>query len=181
MKPVFSRTLPGRRSWRDLLHDRAGAGAIELALVFPFMMVMFFGCVEVTQIVRVYMGLGVATEAMADLLSHGDPDTSVQVTDACNGAMLVMAPFNAGTFNAAIADVKNNSGTLSVAWHDHSCGNANQMQDSTATTLATGLVPNNGDEVIIVQTGYTYAAATSYVMPASQSYSYTAIARPRIP
>lgn len=159
--------------------DRSAAAALELCLMFPFMMVLFFGCVEVTQMVRVYMELGVTTEAMADLLSHGDPDTSAQVLDACNGAKLVMAPFSGSTLKAAIADVKNTSGTIAVSWSDTSCGTATAI--SNPTTLGTSLVPNSGDEVILVQTTYSYTASTSYVMPATQTYIYLAYARPRPP
>ncbi len=167
------------RARRSLLRDRSAAAMVELCLMFPFLMVTFFGCVEVTQMVRVYMELGVTTEAMADLLSHGDPDTAAQVLDACNGAKLVMAPFSGSTLKAAVADVKNTSGTLSVAWSDTSCGSATAIANATA--LGTALVPNSGDEVILVQTTYTYTASTSYVMPATQTYVYLAYARPRVP
>jgi|GEM_PF-3604302 len=159
--------------------DRTGTTSLELAMIFPFMMILFFGCFEVTQLVRAYMGLGVSTEAMADLLSHGDPDTSAQVLDACNGAKLVLAPFSSGTFQAAISDVKNTAGALAVSWSNNSCGTATAI--SNATTLATALVPNSGDEVIIVQTTYTYTPPTSYVMPSSYTLNYIAYARPRVP
>ena len=157
--------------------DRSGGAALELSVIFPFLMVLFFGCVEVTQMVRAYMGLGVTTEAMADLLSHGDPDTAAQVTDACNGAKMIMAPFNATSLKAAITDVKNVGGTLSVNWSNTTCGSATAI--TNPTTLGTNLVPNSGDEVILVQTTYTYTAGTSFVLSPSYSFSYLAYARPR--
>jgi Flp pilus assembly protein TadG len=168
------------RRWGAVLRDdRSGAAAVELCIIFPFLMVLFFGCIETTQLVRAYMGLGVSTEAMADLLSHGDPDTSAQILDACNGAKLVMTPFAGTTFKAAIANVKNSAGVLSVTWSDVSCGNATAI--TTPTTKATALVPNSGDEVILVLTTYTYSAGTSFVLPASYSFTYLAYARPRVP
>ena len=166
-----------RRS--SLWRDRSAAAALELCIMFPFMMVLFFGCVEVTQMVRVYMGLGVTTDAMADLLSHGDPDTAAQILDACNGAKLVLAPFSGSTLKAAIVNVKNTNGTVAVSWSDTSCGSATAIANATA--LATALIPNSGDEVILVQTTYTYTASTSYVMPATQNYMYLSYARPRPP
>ncbi|MCX7384709.1 MAG: pilus assembly protein [Alphaproteobacteria bacterium] len=168
-----------RRVRRSLLRDRSGTAALELCMMFPFMMVLYFGAIEVTQMVRVYMGLGVTTEAMADLLSHGDPDTAAQILDACNGAKLVLAPFSGSTLKAAISTVKNTSGTISVSWSDTSCGTATAINN--AVTLGTALVPNSGDEVILVKTSYVYTASTSYVMPATQTYTYLAYARPRVP
>ena len=167
------------RRLAQIWRQRSGTTTLELALIFPFMMTAFFGCVEVTQLVRAYMGLGVATEAMADLLSHGDPDTAAQVTDACNGAGLVLSPFSSGTFKAAIANVKNTSGALAVTWSNTSCGTATAI--ANATTLATSLVPNSGDEVTIVQTTYVYNAATSAVLAGSFTLNYIAYARPRVP
>ena len=168
-----------KRPVAGLRENCAGTTTLELALIFPFMMITFFGCVEVTQLVRAYMGLGVATQAMADLLSHGDPDTAAQVLDACNGAKLVLAPFSSGTFKAGIANVKNTSGALSVTWSNTSCGSATAVSDPT--TMATALVPNSGDEATIVQTTYVYTASTSAVMAASYTLNYIAYARPRVP
>ena len=162
-----------------LARDKRGTTSLELAMIFPFMMALFFGCIEVTQLVRAYMGLGVSTEAMADLLSHGDPDTAAQVLDACNGAKLVMSPFTGGTFKAAISNVKNTGGTLAVSWSNNTCGIATTSSD--AITVGTSMVPNSADEVIVVQTSYVYTAATSFVMPASYTLTYSAFARPRVP
>ncbi len=159
--------------------DRSGGAALELSVIFPFLMVLFFGCVEVTQMVRAYMGLGVTTEAMADLLSHGDPDTSAQITDACNGAKLIMAPFSGTSLKAAIVDVKNTGGNIAINWSDTSCGSATAI--ASPTTLGSNLVPNTGDEVILVQTTYTYTSLTSFVLSPSYSFSYIAYARPRPP
>ena len=168
------RTIADRR----IIAARRGTTSLELALIFPFMMVLFFGCVETTQLVRVFMGLGVGTQAMADLLSHGDPDTAAQVSDACNGAKLVMAPFSAGTFKAAISSVANTAGVIAINWVDVTCGTATPMLN--AISLGSAMVPNAGDQVIIVQTSYVYTAATSYVLPASYTLSQLAYARPRL-
>lgn len=162
-----------------LLEDRSAVVALEFVLIVPFMMVLYFGCVETTQLVRAVMGLGVATQSMADLLSHGDPDTTAQVNDACEGAKLVMAPFSKTGFKAAITAVKNLAGTPTVSWTNNTCGTATAI--TGAVTIATPMVPVTNDEVIIVTTAYTYNAFTSYVLKASFNLSYTAYARPRVP
>ena len=176
--------LPSMRRFRliaRLSREREGTTALEMCLLFPFMMVLFFGTYETTQLVRVFMGLGMATQGMADLLSHGDPDTAAQILDSCNGAKLMMTPFASTTFKAAISSVKNTAGTITVSWSDTSCGTATGIPSQTAITMGTPMVPNTGDEVFIVQSQYTYAAATSYVLPASYTLAYQAFVRPRVP
>ncbi|MCW3476820.1 TadE/TadG family type IV pilus assembly protein [Limobrevibacterium gyesilva] len=151
--------------------------AMELALIFPCMMVMFFGCFEVTQLVRAYMGLGVSTQSIADLLSRNSPNTAAQITDACNGGKLVMAPFNGSNLKAAMAVVANTAGKLSVTQQDTSCGSAAAI--TNATTIASALAPNAGDSVVIVQATYSYSAATSFLLPGSYTLSYVSYSRPR--
>ncbi|HEY2133593.1 MAG TPA: TadE/TadG family type IV pilus assembly protein [Acetobacteraceae bacterium] len=84
---------------------RRGSVAMELALVSPLLMIMFLGCFEVTQLVRVYMGLGVAANAVADLVSRDTPDTAANIADACNGGKLIVAPFPGTGLTIAIASV----------------------------------------------------------------------------
>ena len=166
---------------RHLGHARRGIAALEFALLAPLLMVMLIGTYETPQLVRAYMTLGVATQAMADLLSHGDPDTAAQVTDACNGAKLVMAPFSPTSFKASIVALKNTTGTIGVNWTNNTCGSATAMTSSAALTLGSPLVPNAADEVFIVQSNYIFTANTSLVLSASFTLSYQAFARPRVP
>ena len=164
-----------------LTRVRRGITSLEFALLAPVLMTMLIGTYETTQLVRAYMTLGVATQAMADLLSHGDPDTSAQVTDACNGARLVMAPFTAANFSASIVALKNTAGTVGLNWSNASCGTPTVMTSAAAITLGTPLVPNAADEVFIVQSNYSYNARTSLVLNATFALGYQAFARPRVP
>ena len=174
-------TAPRSSLRQRFAEARSGVTSLEFALLGPILMVMLIGTYETTQLVRAYMTLGVATQAMADLLSHGDPDTSAQVTDACNGARLVMAPFTAANFSASIVALKNNAGTVAVNWTSTSCGTPTAMTSAAAITLGSPLVPNAADETFIVQSNYTYNARTSLVLNATFALGYQAFARPRVP
>jgi len=176
------------RVWRGrgdgLAGDRSGSTALELAAVFPMMAIMFFGCFEVTQLVRVSMGLGVSTDAVADYVSRaaspGGTDPTSEVTNACAGGKLMMAPF-VGTFlGAAVASVTYNASTNAIAldWTDTSCGTGT-AGITNPVAIATPLLNQPGDSVIIVLTTYTYTSPISVVLQPSYTLSHMSYARPR--
>lgn len=156
-----------------------GSVALEMALISPLLMIMFLGCFEVTQLVRVYMGLGVAANAVADLVSRDTPDTAANIIDACNGGRLVVAPFAGANLTVAIASVtkKASTGALTVNWTDTSCGNPAPIANPIA--LATPLDTNPNDTVIIVLARYSYTASTSFLLAPRYSLSTMGFSRPR--
>ena len=154
---------------------------MELALIFPAMMVAFFGTYEITQLVRVYMNLGLSSAVVADLLARNSPDTPGEITDACNGGKMIMLPFVGTNFNAAVASVTNKSGTITLNWSNTTSCGTGAAAIASPTTLAATLVPNAGDSVIIVQTNYSYTALTSFVLNQTYTISHLGYARPRLP
>lgn len=156
-----------------------GSVAMEMALISPLLLIMFLGCFEVTQLVRVYMGLGVAANAVADMVSRDTPDTAANITDACNGGRLIVAPFPGSNLTVAIASVtkKVSTGALTLNWTDTSCGSPAQIANPTA--LAAPLATNPNDTVIVVQATYTYTASTSFILGSKYTLTYLGFSRPR--
>ena len=94
----------------------------------------------------------------------------------CTGGQLVMMPFASSPLSATIASVTHYAAGISVDWQDTTCGSATSI--SNATTLASSVVPNVGDSVIIVKANYSYTSPISYVLSASFTLSQTAFSRP---
>jgi Flp pilus assembly protein TadG len=166
------------------LRDRRGSVSLELAAIFPFMAIMFFGCFETTQLVRVAMGLGVSSDAISDYIARasqpGGTDPTAEVTNACSGGQLMMAPFSGSFLGAAVVSVTYSvtSGAIAVDWSDTSCGTGTAAI-SDAVTLATALLTTPGDSVIIVQTTYNYAAPVHFVLQPSYTLTHMSYSRPR--
>ena len=169
---------------RSLVRDRRGTAALELAAIFPFMMAMFFGCFEVTELVRVSMGLGVASDAVSDYVARaaepGGTDPYSEVTNACSGGQLMMAPFSGSFLGVAVASVtySTSSGTISVDWTNNSCGSG-ATAISNPVSLATPMLNNPGDSVIIVQSTYNYASPVSFVLQPTFTLTHLSYSRPR--
>ncbi len=161
--------------------SRRGAALVEFALILPVMVFLFFGTFEATELVRAYMKVGNATQVYANLVAAdiSGSITLANLSDDCSGARLVLTPYATGSYSAAVASVTNNGGTASQDWHDTTqCGSG--ISSISGTSLApSNLTPNNNDSVIVVEGKYVYNSAISYLLPASQTFTRTAFARPR--
>jgi Flp pilus assembly protein TadG len=155
--------------WRD----RSAVAVIEFAIVVPLMLALTLGTFEATRAVRAKMKTDAAAQTIADLIAAQNSVDSTALSNFCNGAKLVMAPYSGATLKAAIASVANGS----LDWHDESCGSATAI--SSPTTVAPTLSGGSGNSVIIVKTTYTYTSPVPYMMPASVTLTQTAFARPR--
>jgi Flp pilus assembly protein TadG len=165
----------------DSFCNRRGAALVEFALILPVMVFLFFGTFEVTELVRTYMKLGNATQVYANLIA-ADVSGSINLatlSDDCSGAKLVLTPFAPGSYSAAVASVTNNGGTAMQDWHDTTqCGSG--ISSISGTSLApSNLTPNNDDSIIVVQGKYSYNWGVSFLLPAAQTLTRTAFARPR--
>ena len=172
------------------LGDR-GVVAVEFALVTPVLILMLLGVSEETALVRAQMKVSHAAGLLAKMIAQQTPSvtpgTSGTLGNLCYGAALTVAPLPKAGFAAAIASVTTNtvgtSTTTTMDWeNDASCAQAaTAIGSSNAVALATaaGLVPSDGDSLIIVRAAYTYTAATHIVLSARYNLSQTVYARPR--
>jgi Flp pilus assembly protein TadG len=161
------------RHFRRLLRDRNAVAVVEFALVVPLMLALTMGTFEATRAVRAKMKADVAAQTMADLVAAQNSVDATALTNFCNGARMVMAPYPGSSLKAAIASVTNGV----VDWTDTSCGSATAI--ASPTTVATTLSGGGGNSVIIVQTTFSYSSPVPYMMPASITLTQTAFARPR--
>ncbi len=161
------------RRLRQCWQDRSAVAVIEFAIVVPLMLALTLGTFEATRAVRAKMKADVAAQTIADLIASQNSVDAAALTNYCNGAKLVMAPFSGTSLKAAIASVTNGA----LDWHDESCGAATAI--ASPTTVATTLSAGGGNSVIIVQTTYSYSSPVPYMMPANITLTQTAFARPR--
>ena len=179
----FIRNLAGRMTGA-LPSDRRGIAALEMAAISPFMIALFFGCFEVTELVRASMGLGVASDAVSDYVARaaqpGGTDPYSEVSNACSGGSLMMAPFSGSFLGVAVASVtySTSTGSIAVDWTSTACGTGTTAI-SDPVSLATPMLNNPGDSVIIVQSTYNYVSPISFVLQPSFTLTHLSYSRPR--
>lgn len=182
--------MPSRRSRiQDLAgrlrRHRRGVAALEFALVAPLFLALTIGFFDVVRLVRVKSLLTDAVSNMAEMVAaeSGVPavmQTSLQ--DYCQGVRLTMNAFATTTLSMAVASVTYASGSSSAAmdWeYDGACPTAaTALGAAGAKTLASAMVPNSGDSVIVIKASYTYAPIINAAL-GSIVLNQTVFARPR--
>jgi Flp pilus assembly protein TadG len=163
------------RRFYQLGEDRVGTATVEFAIVLPIMLVLAFVVLETTLAIMGNMFLTNAAEAISDIVAQQNSTWSV--SNVCTAGQLSMAPLSATPLKVAIASVTNNGGSPTLNWQDTSCGNASTI--SNVISLATPLVPKNGDSAIVVQASYAYTPPMQYLFASVINMQQYSIQRPR--
>jgi len=163
---------------RRLGRNERGAVAVEFALILPMMLVMCFGVVELTQLVRANMKVHAAAQTVAQLVAQQSDVNATSMANYCYAGQLVVVPMLTGpSLKVAVASVTNVAGTVNQDWQDTTCGGATAMGGTPG--MAAGMVNNANDSVVIATATYTYTSAITYVLASSFQLSQTVYARPR--
>lgn len=157
--------------------DRGGVGAVEFALILPFILLAILGSFQVFALARARMLTIAAARNLADLVSQQDGVTTAELADFCKAGKLSLLPLASTTFRASIASVSY-SGTLrKIDWTDNSCGVVAAI--ASAATAAAPVTPNAGDSAIVVSASFAYASPLTFPMTLNVTFAATALARPR--
>jgi Flp pilus assembly protein TadG len=157
--------------------DQSGAAAIEFAFVLPIMLTLCLGMFEAAGLVSANMKVGNAAQLLGDLVAQQTNETNSLTSNFCAGAQIALTPLSPSSLKADIVSVTHYSAGISVDWQDTTCGGAATI--SNGASLASSLIPNVGDSVIIVVATYNYASPVSYVLKSSYSLGQTTYSRPR--
>ncbi len=166
-----------------ILGDRAGAVAVEFALLLPVMLTMFFGSYEISSLLMAEMKLTAAAQAAADLVATTPFLAPSDFTDVTNATAQMMTPLPTTTqLKIAYASITYQTGTPKVDWH---------VETNGASPLTLATIPNGvdmaqlggnsygaEDSVVVVELHYVYTAPISYVLRSDWTLTEAAFVRP---
>lgn len=162
-------------AWRSLATDNKAVSAVEFAILLPMLLVLYIGGSETGQAISIYRKVSLTSYTLADLVSQysgvctTSNSNSAQVgslPDLLSISTSVMLPYAASGAQMVVAGISNKSGSNNVDWSYglNATSWTTNAAPPTGVTVASSVVPNNGDQVIVVQTTYTYTSSFSTVM-----------------
>ena len=175
-----------RKVRKDLLrNDRRGVAALEFAIVAPVLLSMSYGLVESVRYIRTRSLFEQATASLSEMVAAKLGVTAGAggvLVDTCNGVLYTLTSY-AGGLAASIVSVTNTNGTVARDWeNDAACpSTGGAIGAANAVSLATAMVPNAGDSVIMVQASFNYVpllTGIEAVFPAT-TFHQTTFTRPR--
>jgi Flp pilus assembly protein TadG len=155
-----------RRSARALRRDHRGVAAVEFAMIFPLMLVAFFGTVEICAAMAVDRKVTVIARTISDLTSQ--PAQSVDST-ALKGiftyGLFIATPYSAATMRAQVSEIYvDTNGKATIQWTQGATYSA------SAVTL-TASTRNAGDDVSTVVPAALLVKQT-YLIFSEVNYQY---------
>lgn len=105
------------RRLRRFFQEARGLGATEFALIVPFMLFLWVGLVELTELHIAGRKVTVAAQTAADLVAQEQSVSIPQLDDIVAAVNSIMAPYPVQTLGYDIASIEADiDGNISVGW-----------------------------------------------------------------
>jgi Flp pilus assembly protein TadG len=143
MAPIrksFQRLLSSARAFR---RDRGGVAAIEFAMIFPFMLVAFFGTVEFCSAVAIDRKVTLIAKTLSDLTSQADTSlVSADLTGIFWSGNQIIKSYPGSPLTAQISEIYvDSTGKATIQWTQGATfpgGNSVTLSASTNPTRSAG-------------------------------------------
>jgi Flp pilus assembly protein TadG len=154
---------------RRFNQDRRGVSAIEFALLAPLMLMLYIGCVEISEGVAADRKVTLTAGALANLASQVTSISSTDKDNILQASIAIMSPYD-GTISAKVSCLKiAANGTTTVAWGFASTGTTARAKGDVVTIPADLRVPNSS--LVWSEVSYLYIPVTGFA-PGSSGYSF---------
>lgn len=156
---------------------RRGAVGVEMALAFPFLVMLLLGTSDLVLFVMTHQRAVAATRTVVDLVTRASSVSATDIADFGRAASLVYGSPTAAALPGVVYSVAFDSqGRASVAWEvPFNGGGVDDAKAlATARSAGTGL-----SDVIVVQTTMTYSPTFLTTLIGSVPVTHSMVARPR--
>ncbi len=146
---AFNRCFAAYRSFR---RDHRGFAAVEMAFIFPVMILIYFGLVDGTNLLSAKRKITLAASTLGDLTTQAPGEiTTTDLTDFYEALEPIMDPFPASGINITIRDYKlaDSGTTADKRWQNTNGGICGSDASGTQKTeMATKLMTRGNDVVV---------------------------------
>jgi Flp pilus assembly protein TadG len=150
------------RSLFKYLRDSRGIAAIEMAFIMPFLLLLYFGLVDLTAMISLNRKITYAASVVADLVTQNDTSlASTAIPDYINAAELIVKPTPIANTRVEIFQYHQDPTTKAITsqWRYSSTGGSNCSTSAPSTTGMATLM-TDGNDLIVARVCLTY---TPYV------------------
>lgn len=179
MKKLLSKLNP-RFKWRGvkgIRYNEDGVSAIEFALIAPVMVLLFFGCVELSLMMRADRRVTTTAASLGDLTARLNSVTNDDLRELFAAANLMMQPYDVNATRLRLTSIEDNgSGATVVGWSEGAGMYA--YSPGTSLTVPSGIVPATGS-VIMAEVEYDYTNTFGFMFDASSTFTDRFYLRPR--
>ena len=162
-----------------LRDDIQGVAAIEMAFIFPVMLILYFGLVDVTNLLSANRRVTLTSSTIADLVTQAPGTvTDADVQGFFNAASPIMDPFSSNAMGLELFAYELEDGNANLLWEKRN-GGTTCGATPTATADMISLM-EAGTGLVVARVCYTWLPLTGYVIGSDpMTVEDTMILRPR--
>lgn len=150
------------RKFRD---DLRGVAALEMAFIFPVMLILYFGLVDVTNLLSANRRVTLTSSTIADLVTQASGNvTSAELDGFFNAASPIMDPFSADAIGLELFGYTlDGDGNPQLDWEKKQAGGATCGGTPAATPEMVALM-QAGTGLVLARVCYTWQPLAGYVI-----------------
>lgn len=149
------------RQLTRLRKNKDGISAVEFALVAPLLLLLFFGSIELSQMMQMDRKVTASTSTLGDLVARAAVVDDDDMDDIFAATALIFAPSPMTNARLRVSSIINNGGTPEVQWS--SAQGFTPHPQGTTLTVPNGLIPAGGS-VIFAEIEYDYSSTIGYFL-----------------
>jgi Flp pilus assembly protein TadG len=163
---------------KKLKRDDKGVAAVEFAMLVPAMLALYFGGVELSQVIAADRKTTLIARTLSDLVSQGTVISDQEMTNIMNATIAVATPYPVSNLRVIVSSINvDNNRRATVAWSE-SC-RTSRRPNGQVVTLPNGLdTPNQS--LILAEVQYQYTPTVGYVVTGPITVSDRIYMRPRL-
>ncbi len=127
--------------------DDNGVAAIEMAFIFPVMLVLYYGLIDVTNLLSANRKVTLTSSTIADLVTQAPGTvTTAELEGYLNAASPIMEPFNSANADLEIFSygINSTSGSAEQIWEYAGSGTACGGAPAPTTDMQNLMASGNG-------------------------------------
>jgi Flp pilus assembly protein TadG len=140
-----------RRAFR---RDKGGVSAIEFAFIFPVMITMYMGAVDVSQVLTADRKITTLASTAADLVAQAETVNAGEMADIYSAAAEIVSPFPSADLSIIVTSIElDENDDPIVGWSD--AFNGTPRSSISGVTIPNGMIEAGGS-VILAEVSYLY-------------------------
>jgi hypothetical protein len=145
-----------RRRASEFARDMRGVAAIEMAFIFPVMIILYIGLVDVTNLLMVNRRVTLTTSTLADLVTQADSTiTTADIDGVFESARAIFEPMPVDGISLNLWAFRMEDGSPTLQWqytNGVTCGSAPEGGDDMESLM------EDGNDIIVGRVCYTQEA-----------------------
>ena len=141
-----------------------GVAIVEFALIVPVLLLIYFGAVEITSVMRNVRKVDILSRTIGDTLSQRTMPTADEVNDVFQVAPIVLAPFDSRGVQMTVSAVgvvgDGETGPLQVCSSVAAAGSPVRAPGSPAPVAVTDNLQPKGTRLLLVEISAPYKPVT---------------------